>query len=60
MIDGWTEIGDDNEICPFVSIGLAPQDLKYAGEPTRVVIGDRNIFREFVTIHRGTVGGRRR
>ncbi|MGC4080707.1 MAG: acyl-ACP--UDP-N-acetylglucosamine O-acyltransferase [Vicinamibacterales bacterium] len=42
---------------PFASIGLAPQDLKYKGEPTRVVIGKRNIFREFVTIHRGTEGG---
>jgi UDP-N-acetylglucosamine acyltransferase len=57
VIDGWTEIGDDNEIAPFASIGLAPQHLKYAGQPTRVVIGDRNIIREFVTIHRGTVEG---
>jgi UDP-N-acetylglucosamine acyltransferase len=57
VIDGWTEIGDDNEIAPFVSIGLAPQHLKYAGQPTRVVMGDRNVIREFVTIHRGTVEG---
>jgi UDP-N-acetylglucosamine acyltransferase len=57
VVDGWTEIGDDNEIAPFVSIGLAPQHLKYAGQPTRVVIGDRNIIREFVTIHRGTAEG---
>jgi UDP-N-acetylglucosamine acyltransferase len=57
VIDGWTEIGDDNEISPFVSIGLAPQHLKYAGQPTRVVVGARNIIREFVTIHRGTVEG---
>jgi UDP-N-acetylglucosamine acyltransferase len=57
VIDGWTEIGDDNEIAPCASIGLAPQHLKYAGQPTRVVIGDRNIIREFVTIHRGTVEG---
>ena len=57
VIDGWTEIGDDNEISPFVSIGLPPQHLKYAGQPTRVVIGDANIIREFVTIHRGTVEG---
>ncbi len=57
VIDGWTEIGDDNEIFPMVSIGLPPQHLKYAGEPTRVVIGNRNIIREFVTIHRGTVQG---
>jgi UDP-N-acetylglucosamine acyltransferase len=57
VIDGWTEIGDDNDIAPFVSIGLAPQHLKYAGQPTRVVVGDRNSIREFVTIHRGTVEG---
>lgn len=57
VIDGWTEVGDDNEFFPFASVGLAPQDLKYANEPTRLVIGDRNIFRESVTLHRGTVGG---
>lgn len=57
VVDGWTEVGDDNRFFPGVSIGLAPQDLKYAGEPTRVVIGRANIFREFVTVHRGTQGG---
>ena len=57
VVDGWTVIGDDNVISPMASIGLAPQDLKYRGEPTRVVIGDHNVFREFVTIHRGTAGG---
>ena len=57
MVDGWTEIGDGTEIYPFGSIGLAPQDLKYQGEETRLVIGKRNIFREFVTINRGTRGG---
>ncbi len=57
VIDGWTEIGDHNEIFPFASIGLQPQDLKYAGEPTRLTIGHHNVFREFVTIHRGTAGG---
>lgn len=57
VIDGWTEIGDDNDIAPFVSIGMAPQHLKYAGQPTRVVVGDRNSIREFVTIHRGTAEG---
>ena len=57
VVDGWTEIGDDTEIYPFGSIGLAPQDLKYQGEPTKLVIGRRNIFREFVTINRGTRGG---
>ena len=57
VVDGWTELGDRNVIAAFGSIGLPPQDLKYAGEPTRLVVGDRNTFREFVTIHRGTQGG---
>ena len=57
VIDGWTEIGDANEIFPMVSIGLVPQDLKFGGESTRVKIGSRNVIREFVTIHRGTAGG---
>jgi UDP-N-acetylglucosamine acyltransferase len=57
VVDGCTEIGDGNQIFPFASIGLIPQDLKFRGEPTRLVIGDRNVFREFVTIHRGTAGG---
>jgi UDP-N-acetylglucosamine acyltransferase len=57
VIDGWTEVGDETQIFPFASIGLIPQDLKFQGEQTRLVIGRRNIFREFVTIHRGTRGG---
>ena len=57
VIDGWTEIGDDTRIYPMASIGLAPQDLKYKGERTRLAIGRGNTFREFVTIHRGTLGG---
>jgi UDP-N-acetylglucosamine acyltransferase len=57
VIDGTTTIGDNTEIYPFASIGLAPQDLKFKGEPTRLVIGRDNVFREFVTIHRGTAGG---
>jgi UDP-N-acetylglucosamine acyltransferase len=57
IVDGWTEIGDDCEIFPFASIGLIPQDLKFRGEQTRLTIGRRNVFREFVTIHRGTQGG---
>ena len=56
-IDGQTDIGDDTQIYPMASIGLAPQDLKYRGEQTRLIIGRRNIFREFVTINRGTAGG---
>src|SRR6476659_1815111 len=57
VIDGNTRVGDGTEIFPFASIGLPPQDLKYRGEDTRLTIGRRNIFREFVTIHRGTAGG---
>jgi UDP-N-acetylglucosamine acyltransferase len=57
VVEGWTEIGDDCEIYPFASIGQIPQDLKFHGEQTRLTIGRRNIFREFVTIHRGTEGG---
>ncbi len=57
VVDGRTTIGNKSHIFPFVSIGLAPQDLKYAGEPTGTEIGSGNQIREFVTIHRGTVGG---
>ena len=57
VIDGWTEIGEGTEVYPFASIGLIPQDLKFRGEATELVIGRRNIFREFVTVHRGTRGG---
>lgn len=57
VIDGKTSVGDETRIYPFASIGLAPQDLKYKGEPTATEIGKRNHIREFVTIHRGTAGG---
>jgi UDP-N-acetylglucosamine acyltransferase len=57
VIDGWTEIGDETHIFPMASIGLAPQDLKYRGERTRLTIGRRNTIREFATINRGTAGG---
>jgi UDP-N-acetylglucosamine acyltransferase len=57
VIDGMTEIGDGNEIFPMASVGLIPQDLKFGGETTRLIIGHRNVIREFVTIHRGTAGG---
>jgi UDP-N-acetylglucosamine acyltransferase len=57
VIDGWTEIGDETQIYPMASIGLAPQDLKYRGERTRLTIGRRNTIREFATINRGTAGG---
>jgi UDP-N-acetylglucosamine acyltransferase len=57
VINGPTTIGSDNKIHQFASIGEAPQDLKYDGEPTRLAIGDRNTIRECVTINRGTASG---
>jgi UDP-N-acetylglucosamine acyltransferase len=57
VIDGHTTLGARNKVYPFASLGCAPQDLKYAGEPTRLEIGDDNTIRESVTISRGTVGG---
>jgi len=57
VVDGRTEIGDDTRVFPFASVGLAPQDLKYRGEPAETRVGRRNRVREFVTIHRGTEGG---
>jgi len=55
VIEGPTEIGADNQFHPFCSIGGPPQDKKYRGEATRLAIGDRNTFREYVTVNRGTV-----
>ena len=57
VINGPTTIGKDNKIFHFASIGEAPQDLKYNGEPTRLEVGDRNVIREYVTFNRGTVDG---
>jgi UDP-N-acetylglucosamine acyltransferase len=57
VLDGWTEIGERCRIFPFVSLGAAPQALRYRGEPTLLTIGHDNIIREFVTIHRATVEG---
>lgn len=57
VVDGRTSIGDGTQVFPFVSIGLASQDLKYQGEASETRIGKRNKIREFVTIHRGTAGG---
>ena len=54
VIDGIVTIGQDNEFHPFAAIGGKTQDLKYSDEPTRLEIGDRNVFRENTTIHRGT------
>ncbi len=57
VLDGRMRIGERNRFHPFCAIGVAPQDLKYKGEPTECVIGDDNDIRESVTISRGTVGG---
>ena len=54
VIEGPTKIGRDNQIFQFASLGAAPQDKKYAGEPTTLEIGDRNTIREFCTFNRGT------
>lgn len=58
VINGPTVIGRENQIYQFASVGERPQDKKYAGEPTRLVLGDRNVIREYVTLNRGTVTGR--
>jgi len=58
VIAGLTTIGEDNQFFPFTSIGHAPQDKKYKGEPTLLEIGDRNVFRESVTVNRGTTHDR--
>ena len=57
IIDGLTEIGRDNQIFPGAAIGLEPQDLKYRGANSQVIIGDRNRIREYVTINRATNEG---
>ncbi len=57
VVDGHTTIGEDVTLFPFCTVGMAPQDLKYRGEPTRCVIGPRTQIREHCTIHRGTVTG---
>lgn len=57
VLDGRLQMGDDNRVFSFACLGIAPQDLKYNGEPTRLKIGDRNTIRESVTISRGTPGG---
>jgi UDP-N-acetylglucosamine acyltransferase len=57
VIDGQTDIGDGTQIFPFASIGLAPQDLKFKGEKSRLIIGRNNVIREHVTMNPGTEGG---
>jgi UDP-N-acetylglucosamine acyltransferase len=57
VLEGWTDLGEDNLVYPFAVLGAVPQDLKYKGEPTRLVIGSNNTIREGVTLNLGTVGG---
>src|SRR5260221_5252528 len=57
FVEGSTTIGEDDVFCPYSTVGVAPQDLKYRGERSETRIGSRNRIREFVTIHRGTEGG---
>lgn len=57
VIDGHTSIGKNNKIFQFASLGAQPQDKKYAGEPTKLIIGDNNTIREFTTFNTGTVTG---
>ena len=57
VVEGPCEIGRGTRLFPFAYVGQAPQDLKYAGERTRLVVGERNVIREYVTLHRGTAGG---
>ena len=54
VIEGYTTIGKENNFAHFAAIGGPPQDMKYRGEPTQLIIGDRNTIREFTTIHTGT------
>jgi UDP-N-acetylglucosamine acyltransferase len=54
VVTGWTEIGEETLIFPFANIGDIPQDLKYAGERTRLIVGARNRIREGVTMNTGT------
>jgi UDP-N-acetylglucosamine acyltransferase len=57
VVDGHTTLGEGNEIFPFASVGTVPQDLKYKGEPTLLLIGDRNKIRECATLQPGTIQG---
>jgi UDP-N-acetylglucosamine acyltransferase len=57
VIEGPTKIGSNNSFFPYAAIGMAPQDVTYRGEPTRLEIGDHNEIREYVTLNRGTVKG---
>jgi UDP-N-acetylglucosamine acyltransferase len=58
VVDGVTTIGEDNQLRPFAALGGPPQHLAYKGEPTRLIVGDRNFIGEYMTMHIGTPGGR--
>jgi UDP-N-acetylglucosamine acyltransferase len=57
VVQGRTTLGRGNAIFPFASVGSMPQDLKYKGEPSELIVGDRNIIREYVSLNPGTLGG---
>ncbi|SDO38437.1 acyl-ACP--UDP-N-acetylglucosamine O-acyltransferase [Desulforhopalus singaporensis] len=57
VIEGWTTLGENNRVFQFASVGAQPQDLKFAGEKSELIIGSGNTIRESVTLHRGTSGG---
>jgi UDP-N-acetylglucosamine acyltransferase len=57
VIEGDTTLGQRNKVYQFASIGADPQDLKFAGEDTKLIVGDDNLIREFTTLHKGTTGG---
>lgn len=57
VVEGFTTLGKANQVFQFASVGGRPQDLKYKGEPSTLVLGDRNLIREYVTIHPGTAAG---
>ena len=57
VLEGPSVFGEQTRIVSHAALGFPPQDLKYKGEPTRLVVGSRNVFREFCTVHRGTAGG---
>jgi len=57
-VQGPAVFGEENRIFPHAALGFDPQDVKYRGEPTRLLVGSRNVFREFTTVHRGTPSGK--
>ncbi|HEX6769132.1 MAG TPA: acyl-ACP--UDP-N-acetylglucosamine O-acyltransferase [Candidatus Binatia bacterium] len=57
VVDGLTTLGRNNVVFPFATVGTIPQDLKYRGEPSELIIGDNNTIREFASLNPGTVGG---